>query len=57
MVSAKSDHRYLVHVGRSYYEDLLAWGVRVYEYTEGMNHKKAMLLDQRVADGRLGQLR
>ena len=46
MVSAQSDHRYLVHVGRSYYEDLLEWGVRVYEYTEGMNHKKAMLLDR-----------
>ncbi len=45
LVSEKSDHRYLVEVGRSYYEDLLEWGVRVYEYSEGVNHKKSMLLD------------
>ena len=46
LVSEKSDHRYLVEIGRSYYEDLLEWGVRVFEYSEGINHKKAMLLDE-----------
>lgn len=46
LVSEKSDHRYLVEIGRSYYEDLLQWGVRVFEYSEGINHKKAMLLDE-----------
>jgi cardiolipin synthase len=45
LVSEKSDHRYLVEIGRSYYEDLLGWGVRVFEFSEGINHKKAMLLD------------
>lgn len=45
LVSEKSDHRYLVEIGRSYYEDLLAWGIRVFEYSKAINHKKAMLLD------------
>lgn len=45
LVSEKTDHPYLLQVGRSYYEDLLEWGVRVWEYNEGINHKKAMLLD------------
>lgn len=45
LVSEKSDHPYLLQVGRSYYEDLLEWKVRVYEYSEGLNHKKAMLFD------------
>lgn len=46
LVSAKTDHPYLLKIGRSYYEDLLQWGVRVFEYSEGINHKKAMLLDE-----------
>jgi cardiolipin synthase len=46
LVSAKTDHPYLLEIGRSYYEDLLQWGVRVFEYSEGINHKKAMLLDE-----------
>jgi cardiolipin synthase len=45
LVSEKSDHRYLVEIGRSYYEDLMQWGVRVFEFSKGINHKKAMLLD------------
>lgn len=46
LVSEKSDHRYLVEIGRSFYEDLLEWGIRVFEYSEAINHKKAMLLDE-----------
>lgn len=46
LISAKSDHWYTVKVGRGYYEDLLAWGVRVFEYDEGINHKKIMLVDE-----------
>jgi cardiolipin synthase len=46
LVSEKSDHPYLVHVGRSYYEDLLRYGIRVYEYSAGVNHAKAMLIDR-----------
>ena len=45
LVSQRSDHPVLVQVGRAFYEDLLEWGVRVYEYSEGINHKKAMLMD------------
>ncbi len=45
LVSEKSDHRFLVEVGRSYYEELLQFGVRVFEYSVGINHAKAMLLD------------
>jgi cardiolipin synthase len=33
-------------VGRSYYEDLLRYGIRVYEYSAGVNHAKAMLIDR-----------
>jgi cardiolipin synthase len=46
LVSEKSDHRSLVEIGRSYYEDLLEWGVRVFEFSAGVNHKKSMLLDE-----------
>lgn len=45
LVSEKSDHPYLVQVGRSYYEDLLRFGVRVFEYSKGVNHSKAMVID------------
>jgi cardiolipin synthase len=45
VVSEKSDHPYLIQVGRSYYEDLLRFGVRVFEYSEGVNHSKAMVID------------
>jgi cardiolipin synthase len=45
LVSRKSDHPWMIGIGRSFYEELLDWGVRVYEYTAGLNHKKAMLLD------------
>jgi cardiolipin synthase len=45
LISGKSDHPYLVQVGRSYYEDLLRYGVRVYEYSKGINHAKVMIVD------------
>lgn len=45
LVSKKSDHPYLVHIGRSYYEDLLRFGIRVFEYSAGINHAKAVLFD------------
>lgn len=45
LVSEKTDHPYLVHVGRSYYEELLRYGVRVFEYSKAINHTKAMLID------------
>jgi len=45
LISEKSDHPFLVHVGRSYYEELLRFGVRVFEYSLGINHAKSILLD------------
>jgi cardiolipin synthase len=45
LVSEKSDHPYLVQIGRSYYEDLLRFGIGVFEYSSGINHAKTVLLD------------
>ena len=38
LVAGKSDHPLLVNVGRSYYEELLRYGVKIYEYEAGINH-------------------
>jgi len=46
LVSGKNDHPWLVTVGRSYYEQLLAAGVRIFEYTAGINHAKIALADE-----------
>lgn len=35
----------LVNVGRSYYEELLKFGVKIYEYEAGINHSKVALID------------
>lgn len=45
LVSAKTDRPYLVQVGRSFYQELLEWGVHVFEFRAGLNHKKAVLFD------------
>lgn len=47
MISSKSDHPYLVYVGRSYYEELLEHGVRIFEYQRGINHAKVATFDSR----------
>ncbi|MEP6672528.1 MAG: cardiolipin synthase [Chthoniobacter sp.] len=44
----KSDHPYLAEIGRSYYEQLLRAGVRIFEYRPGMHHAKAMLIDDEL---------
>jgi len=46
MVSEKSDHPMLVNVGRSYYEELLRFGVKIYEYEAGISHAKVVLVDE-----------
>jgi cardiolipin synthase len=46
LVSEKSDHPYLVMIGRSYYEDLLRYGIRVFEYSKAIHHSKTLLIDQ-----------
>ena len=45
LVSEKSDHPLLVNVGRSYYEELLEFGVKIFEYEKGINHAKVGLID------------
>ena len=47
LVSAKTDHPFLVQVGRSYYEELLDYGVQIYEYEKGVNHAKVAAFDGR----------
>ncbi len=46
LVAGKSDHPLLVNVGRSYYEELLQYGVKIYEYETGINHAKVALIDE-----------
>ena len=45
IISEKSDHPYLVQIGRSYYEALLKYGVRIFEYGKGINHAKVATID------------
>ncbi len=47
LVSAKTDHPWLLQVGRSYYEELLDYGVKIYEYHRGINHAKVAAFDGR----------
>lgn len=47
LISEKSDHPMLVNVGRSYYEELLRYGVKIYEYEAGLNHAKVVLMDEK----------
>jgi cardiolipin synthase len=49
LISEKNDHPWLVTVGRSYYGQLLAAGVRIFEYSVGINHAKVLLADDRWA--------
>ncbi|HEX5177480.1 MAG TPA: cardiolipin synthase, partial [Chthoniobacteraceae bacterium] len=46
LVAGKSDHPLLVNIGRSYYEELLRYGVKIYEYEAGINHGKVALIDE-----------
>ena len=46
LVAEKIDHPLLVRVSRSFYEDLLQVGVKVYEYSCGMNHAKVAVMDE-----------
>jgi cardiolipin synthase A/B len=49
LISEKNDHPWLVVVGRSYYGQLLAAGVRIFEYSVGVNHAKIALADEHWA--------
>ena len=43
------DHVYLTHVTRGYYDDLLPYGIRVFEYLPRMLHAKVTLIDGRIS--------
>lgn len=45
IVPQRGDHGYLTAVTRSYYDQLLPHGVRIYEYRPGMLHAKVTLVD------------
>ena len=45
LVSEKSDHPLLINVGRSYYEELMRFGVKIFEYDQGIDHAKVTLVD------------
>jgi cardiolipin synthase len=45
LVPAECDHFYLTHVMRSYYLDLLPYGVRILEYHPRMLHAKSITVD------------
>ncbi len=45
LISEATDHPWLVCVGRSFYSELFAAGVRIFEYSAGINHAKVTLVD------------
>jgi cardiolipin synthase A/B len=46
---SRSNHPVVFLAGRSFYEELLEAGVRIYEYGPGMIHAKTMVVDDRVS--------
>ena len=45
IVPQKSDHRWVVYAGRSYYDQLLESGVEIHEYRRGIMHAKTLVID------------
>jgi cardiolipin synthase len=45
LLPSKSDHRFVVMAGRSYYEELLDAGVEIHEYRRGVLHSKTLTID------------
>lgn len=48
LLPEKSDHRFVLLAGRSYYDDLLKSGVRIFEYIGGLIHAKMLLVDDEI---------
>lgn len=48
LVPHRSDSRIVTAAARSYYDELFAAGVRVFEYRPGMLHSKALLVDHDI---------
>jgi cardiolipin synthase len=49
IVPRKNDSKFVALSSRSYYEDLMAAGVRIAEFKGGLLHTKSLLIDQRIA--------
>ncbi len=49
MLPHRSDMRLALHAGRSYYDQLLGSGVKIYEYASGILHAKSLVVDDRWA--------
>ena len=45
LISRKSEHPMLVKAGRSYYDALLRQGIKIYEYSRGIEHSKYIVID------------
>nr|WP_255216580.1 cardiolipin synthase [Pseudenhygromyxa sp. WMMC2535] len=45
----ENDSRFVGMAARSYYDDLLAAGCKIYEYAPGMLHAKYMVIDETIA--------
>jgi len=43
-----SNHKLALYAGRSFYDELLEAGVRIFEYLPGMNHAKTMVVDHEL---------
>jgi len=46
LVAKKNNYPWLVIAGRSYYDELLAAGVHIFEYTKGTYHAKVAVVDE-----------
>jgi cardiolipin synthase len=46
LISSKNQHPLLVRAGRSYYDALLRQGVKIYEYSRGVEHSKYIIIDR-----------
>ncbi|HSE83246.1 MAG TPA: cardiolipin synthase [Thermodesulfobacteriota bacterium] len=45
LLPRKSDHRFVLLAGRSYYEELLQSGIRIFEYVPSILHAKMFVVD------------
>lgn len=49
MICQKSDIQFLIDIGKSFYRELLIYGVKIFEYEAGVHHSKAMRVDDSIA--------
>ena len=49
ILPGKPDKKLIYKIGRSYYEELINAGIKIYEYTPGFNHAKMVIVDDIMA--------